>query len=117
MIVKPRFKVTHGTVFQGTQIPLQKWFMAIALILNAKKGISSYQMERDLDLNQRTAWFLLTRIRAEMVDKTNSILLKGIIEADETYIGGRPRKENKKEDREPGPTWTCHEQNDRYRCC
>lgn len=77
--------------------------MAIALILNAKKGISSYQLERDLDLNQRTAWFLLTRVRAEMADKTNSILLKGIIEADETYIGGKPRKENKKEDREPAP--------------
>lgn len=100
---KASFKVTHGTVFQGTQIPLQKWFMAIALILNAKKGISSYQLERDLDLNQRTAWFLLTRVRAEMADKTNSILLKGIIEADETYIGGKPRKENKKEDREPAP--------------
>ena len=100
---KASFKVTHGTVFQGTKIPLQKWFMAIALILNAKKGISSYQLERDLDLNQRTAWFLLTRVRAEMADKTNSILLKGIIEADETYIGGKPRKENKKENREPAP--------------
>ena len=97
------FKVTHGTVFHGTQIPLQKWFLAIALILNAKKGISSYQLERDLDLNQRIAWFLLTRVRAEMADKTNSILLKRVIEADETYIGGKPRKENKKEDREPTP--------------
>ena len=54
-------------------------------------------------MNQRTAWFLLTRVRAEIADKTNSILLKGIIEADETYIGGKPRKENKKEDREPAP--------------
>ena len=100
---KASFKVTHGTVFQGTQIELRIWFMAIALILNAKKGISSYQLERDLDLNQRTTWFLLTRVRAEMADKTNSILLKGIIEADETYIGGKPRKKNKKEDREPAP--------------
>ena len=100
---KASFKVTHGTVFHQTQIPLQKWFMAIALILNAKKGISSYQLERDLDLNQRTAWFLLTRVRAEMADKNNSILLQGIIEADETFIGGKPRKENKKEDREPAP--------------
>ena len=97
------FKVTQGTVFHGTKIPLQKWFMAIALILNAKKGISSYQLQRDLNLNQKTAWFILVRIRAEMADKVNSILLQGIIEADETYIGGRPRKENKKEDREPAP--------------
>ena len=90
------FKVTHGTVFHRTQIPLQKWFLAIALILNAKKSISSYQLERDLDLNQRTAWFLLTRVRAEMANKNNSILLQGIIEADETFIGGKPRKKNKK---------------------
>ena len=98
---KASFKVTHGTVFHGTKISLQKWFLAISLILNAKKGISSYQLQRDLDLNQKTAWFILTRIRAEMANKVNSILLQGIIEADETYIGGKPRKPNKREDFEP----------------
>ncbi len=100
---KASFKVTCGTVFHGTKIELQKWFLAISLILNAKKGLSSHQLARDLDLNQKTAWYILTRIRAEMADKVNSIMLKGIIEADETYIGGKPRKENKKEDREPAP--------------
>ena len=95
------FKVTHGTVFHGTKIPLQKWFLAISLILNAKKGMSSYQLQRDLDLNQKTAWFILARIRAEMANKTNPIVLEGIIEADETYIGGKPRKPNKREDFEP----------------
>ena len=75
--------------------------MAIALILNAKKGMSIYQLQRDLNLNQKTAWYILTRIRAEMANKTNPIVLQGIIEADETYIGGKPRKENKKEDRKP----------------
>ena len=98
---KASFKITHGTVFHGTKIPLQKWFLAICLILNAKKGISSYQLQRDLSLNQKTAWYLLTRIRAEMAKKTTPIVLQGIIEADETYIGGKPRKENKKSDREP----------------
>lgn len=98
---KASFKVTCGTVFHGTKIPLQKWFLAISLILNAKKSLSSCQLARDLDLNQKTAWFILTRIRAEMANKTNPIVLQGIIEADETYIGGKPRKENKKEDREP----------------
>ncbi len=98
---KASFKVTHGTVFHGTKIPLQKSFLALSLILNAKKGISSYQLQRDLDLNQKTAWFILTRIRAEMADKVNSILLQGIVEADETYIGGKPRKPNKREDFEP----------------
>ena len=67
------------------------------------KGISSYQLQRDLDLNQKTAWFILTRIRAEMADKVKSILLRGIIEADETYVGGKPRKENKEVDRKPAP--------------
>ncbi|MDE0681456.1 MAG: IS1595 family transposase [Candidatus Poribacteria bacterium] len=71
-------------------------------MLNAKKGLSSYQLQRDLDLNQKTAWYILTRIRAEM-SKKGGVLLQGIVEADETYIGGRPRKENKKEDREPAP--------------
>ena len=98
---KASFKVTHGTVFHGTKIPLQKWFLTLSLILNAKNGISSYQLQRDLDLNQKTAWVLLTRIRAEMADKVNSILLQGIIEADETYRGGKPRKPNKREDFEP----------------
>ena len=98
---KASFKVTHGTVFHGTKIPLQKWFLAISLIVNAKKGLSSYQLQRDLNLNQKTAWYILTRIRAEMANKTSPIVLQGIIEADETYIGGKPRKENKKEDREP----------------
>ncbi len=95
------FKVTCGTVFHGTKIELQKWFLAISLVVNAKKSLSSCQLARDLDLNQKTAWYFMTRIRAEMAKKTNALLLQGIIEADETYIGGKPRKANKKEDREP----------------
>ena len=72
-------------MFHGTKIPLQKWFLAISLITNAKKSLSNHQLSRDLDLNQKTAWYILTRIRAEMVNKTNPIVLQGIIEADETY--------------------------------
>ena len=75
--------------------------MAISLILNAKKGISSCQLQRDLDLNQKTAWYMQTRIRSEMANKTTAIVLQGIIEADETYMGGKPRKPNKREDFEP----------------
>lgn len=93
------FKVTQGTVFHGMKIPLQKWFVAIALLTNAKKSLSSHELSRDLDLNQKSAWYIMTRIRAEMANKTNPIVLQGIIEADETYIGGKPCKENKKEDR------------------
>ncbi len=94
------FKVTCRSVFHGTKIALQKWFLAISLITNAKKSLSSHQLARDLDLNQKTAWYIMTRIRAEMAKKGN-VLLQGIIEADETYIGGKPRKPNKKEDHVP----------------
>ena len=58
------------------------------------------QLARDLDLNQKTAWYIMTRIRSEMAKKGGA-LLHGIIEADETYIGGKPRKPNKREDFEP----------------
>ncbi len=94
------FKVTYGTVFHGTKIALQKWFIAIALIVNAKKSLSSHQLARDLSLNQKTAWYIMTRIRAEMAKKGGA-LLQGIIEADETYIGGKPRKHGKYKDKEP----------------
>ena len=94
------FKVTCGTVFHGAKIALQKWFLAISLIANAKKSLSSHQLARDLDLNQKTAWYMMVRIRAEMAKKGGA-LLEGIIEADETYIGGKPRKKNKRSDDEP----------------
>jgi len=94
------FNVMAGTIFSKTRIPLQKWFMAVCLVINAKKSLSSCQLARDLDLNQKTAWYLIQRIRAEMATK-QADLLHGIVEADETYIGGKPRKQNKRDDDEP----------------
>jgi len=108
---KATFKVTCKTLFHGAKIPLQKWFLAISLIASAKKGISSYQLARDLDLNQKTLWRMETCIRAEMAKKGGA-LLQGIIEADETYFGSKPRKENKKEDREPAKRGRGTEQTD-----
>ena len=93
------FKVTHGTIFHGTKIALQKWFLAIALMVNAKKSLSSHQLARDLGLPQKAAWRMMTCIRAEMAKK--SVMLQGIIEADETYIGGKNRKDYSREDGEP----------------
>ncbi len=84
------FSVTVGTIFHHTYLPLQKWFLAIALILNAKKGIASRQLARDLELPVKTAWFLNMRIRKAM--KADSTLLQGVVEMDETYVGGKPRK-------------------------
>ena len=93
------FKATHGTIFQGTKIALQKWFLAIALMANAKKSLSSHQLARDLGLHQKATWRIMTCIRAEMAK--NSVMLQGIIEADETYIGGKKRKDYSREDGEP----------------
>ena len=85
------FNVLSGTIFSRTKIPLQKWFLAIALILNAKKSISSHQLSRDLGLNQKSAWYMKMRIRDNMVEDREG-LLYGIVEADETFVGGKPRK-------------------------
>ena len=87
-------------MFQGTKVELQKWFLAISLIANAKKSLSSYQLARDLGLTQPTALFMQQRIRSEMGRKSSK-LLQGIIEADEAYIGGKPRKRNRRKDDPP----------------
>ena len=75
------FNVLSGTVFQKTKIPLQKWFLAIGLMVHAKKSLSSYQLARDLELTQRTAWYMQQRIRAAMANDQGE-LLQGIIEAE-----------------------------------
>lgn len=72
---------------------MQKWFLAIAIITNAKKSISSPQLARDLDLTQQTALYLQQRIRAEMAKPNGDPLLSGIVEADESYVGGRHRRD------------------------
>ena len=95
------FNVLSGTIFSKTKVPLQKWFLATSLIINAKKSLSSHQLARDLDLNQKTAWYMQQRIRAQMATEQGSILLQGIVEADETYVGGRPRKANRRDDDTP----------------
>ncbi len=84
------YRVTVGTIFHKTKLDLQKWFLAIALVINAKKGISARQLARDIEVNKNTAWYLLMRLREAMLD--DSDLLKGVIEMDETYVGGKPRK-------------------------
>ena len=94
------FSVTVGTIFFDSRLPMQKWFLAIALMLNAKKGISSRQLARDLELPVKTAWSLAHRIRKAMKD--DGTLLTGIVEVDETYIGGKPRPKNERDDDDKG---------------
>ena len=73
-------------------MPLQKWFLAVMLMLNAKKGLSALQLSRDLKVNKNTAWRISMQIRKAMKQAGQRSLLTGIVEMDETYIGGKPRK-------------------------
>src|SRR5271157_3280621 len=83
-----QFSVITGTIFQDTHLPLWKWFTAIYLMIESKKGISANQMKRTLGISYKTAWYLCHRIRAAMSSSTPS-LLKGIVEVDETWVGGK----------------------------
>lgn len=91
------FSVTVGTIFHHTHIDLQKWFLVMSLMLNARKGLSAYQIARDLGMRRPTVWSMMHRIR-EAMESEEGELLQGIVEMDETYIGGKPRKGNKKDD-------------------
>lgn len=86
------FSATVNTIFHHTHLPLQKWFLAISLILNAQKGMSGRQLARDLEVNRNTAWYMGMRIRNAMFEQPE--LMRGIIEMDECYVGGKPRKGN-----------------------
>lgn len=88
---KTTFSVTVGTIFHHTHLPLQKWFLAVALVLNAKKGLSARQVARDLQVNKNTGWRMGMQIRKAMAEREQRELLTGVVEMDETYIGGKPR--------------------------
>jgi transposase-like protein len=83
-----KFSVTVGTIFEASNIPLNKWFMAVYLCTAHKKGISSYQLAKDIGVSQKCSWFMLHRIRELMRAKEN-IKLDNIVEVDEVYIGGK----------------------------
>ena len=96
------FSVTIGTLFHGTHVPLRDWFLVLALMLNAKKSASAYQIARDLGKRRATVWSMMQRIRTAMAaDPEQEKLLYGIVEADETYVGGKPRKGNRRDDDKP----------------
>jgi transposase-like protein len=93
------YSVTVGTIFHQTRLPLQKWLLAVSLILNAKKGISSRQLARDLDVHRNTAWRISMKIREAMAQKGHRELLTGIVEMDETYIGARKIRHRSPDDK------------------
>src|SRR6202166_4681108 len=88
---RQQFSPTSGTLFADTHLPLIVWFHAITLMLNAKKGISALQLQRDLGIGgYKTAWYLNQRIRKAMEEGAIP-QLGGIVEIDETYIGGKQK--------------------------
>lgn len=91
---KKQFSVKVGTVMEDSPIGLDKWLAAIWLIANAKNGISSYEIHRALGVTQKTAWFLLHRIRLAMQTGTFK-KLSGHVDADETFIGAKARNMHK----------------------
>ena len=91
---RKRYTVTVGTVFENTKVGLRKWFTAIYLATSHKKGISSIQLAKDIDVTQKTAWFMMHRIR-EMLREKAPHLLEGEVEADETYVGGKEKNKHK----------------------
>lgn len=95
-----KFSAKTGTVMEDSPLPLQKWLPAIWLLVNCKNGISSYELHRALGVTQKTAWFMLHRIRTAM-SQSDTVKLGGpdggIVEVDETFIGGKARLMNAKQ--------------------
>lgn len=87
------FNVRTGTIFERSRIPLMKWFMAVYLVANSTKGLSSIQLSTMLGITQKSAWFMLQRIRNGLGE---DFKLKGTVEVDETYVGGRFKNKVKK---------------------
>ena len=89
---RKQFTVTVKTIFADSHIPLHKWLLAIHLMASSKKGISAHQLMRNLDIKSyQTAWFMAHRIRWALTQEPAKGVFQGIVEVDETYIGGKLR--------------------------
>ena len=92
---KKQYSVKVGTIFEDSAVKLDKWLCAIWMIVNAKNGVSSYEIHRSLGVTQKTAWFMMHRIRLSLQKGSLDRKLSGEVEADETYIGGKARNMHK----------------------
>jgi transposase-like protein len=88
---RKQFTVTVGTVFADSHIPLSKWLLAIHLICASKKGMSAHQLHRMLGVTYKSAWFMAHRLRFAMTQEPFKTKLSGVVEVDETYIGGKAK--------------------------
>lgn len=88
------FSCLVGTIFENTNLPLIKWFVAMYLISSHKKGVSSYQLSRDIHVSQPTAWYMLQKIRL-LYPQTDEEAFEGTVECDEVYIGGKEKRKHK----------------------
>ncbi len=94
---RKQFTVTVGTIFEGSHISLGKWLMAVHLICASKKGMSSKQLQRQLDLSYEAAWFMSHRIRYAMGKEPLVSKLRGTVEVDETFVGGKAKNMHRSE--------------------
>jgi transposase-like protein len=92
---KAKFSLKVGTIFEDSPLGFDKWLPAMWMLTNCKNGISSYELGRALGVTQKTAWFMLSRLRLVLQDENDGGKLNGEIEIDETYIGGKARNMHK----------------------
>jgi transposase-like protein len=88
-----KFSVTVGTIFEDSKLPLNTWFQAMYLISTSKKGLSSLQLASQLGITQKSAWHVLHRVR-EMIKEKQTVTLSNVVEADETFIGGKEKNKH-----------------------
>jgi transposase-like protein/uncharacterized protein YfbU (UPF0304 family) len=93
------FSPFKNTIFEKSSTDLRKWFYAVHLFVNGKKGISGLQLQREVNVTYKCAWRILKQIRIAMGNKANEEFVRSIVEMDETYVGGEPRKNNIKNDK------------------
>lgn len=106
---RKQFSVKVGTLFEDSPVTLDKWLAAMWMLVNAKNGISSYEVGKSVGVTQATAWFMLQRLRLALEDGTFN-KMNGEVEADESYIGGKARNMHKDRKLRPckarGPEWS-----------